>query len=304
MAATQYAGGWAVNGGAADWFEQVLPIRNNGINYTIKSGYMDWTTSLGSGDGQHALIQSLNAQWLLQNLFSWWFSGPFTGARHVYGWAPSAGYSGGHADMPVYPHAGGLGMVGIGSDAAGTNTDNPGSGALIFGHELMHDYNVYHTNTADACGSNDSNSDFPYANSSIQEVGYNPITGKIYDPGLDPRPDELLPLGRLQTGLDLTLHLDQDVRQFRASGGNPVTSLSRSRSVVGRSKPHSSTRLYNPPSGGNFGPLYKTQGVLPTTLTPGAYSVQLRGAGAGCPGELSIRREFPQRIQRRSPRTR
>ena len=144
---TQYAGGWAVNGGAADWFEQVLPVRNNGINYSIKSGYKDWTTSLGSGDGQHALIQSLNSQWLLENLFSWWFSGAFTGARHVYGWAPSQGYSGGHADMPVYPHAGGYRVVGIGSDAAGTSTDNPGSGALIFGHELVHDYNVLHTDT-------------------------------------------------------------------------------------------------------------------------------------------------------------
>lgn len=181
---TQYAGGWAVNGGAADWFEQLLPIRNNGITYNIASGYLNWTTSLGSGDGQHALIQNLNAQWMLQNLFSWWFSGPYTGARHVYSWAPSAGYSGGHADMPIYPHAGGLGKVGIGSDAAGTSTDNPGSGALIFGHELTHDYNIYHTNTADSCGSNDSNSNFPYSSSSIQEFGFNPLTGKIYDPAL------------------------------------------------------------------------------------------------------------------------
>ena len=104
---TQYAGGSAVNGVAASWFSQVLPIRNNGINYSVASGYKDWTTSLGGGDGQHALIQSLNTQWIMQNAFSWLFgTGSFTGARHVYGWAPSAGYSGGHADMPVYPHAG------------------------------------------------------------------------------------------------------------------------------------------------------------------------------------------------------
>ena len=151
----QYAGGWAVNGGGADWFSQILPLGSNAVNYVVKSGYLDWTTSLGSGDGQHALISALNAQWILENAFSWWFTGDFTGARHVYGWAPSAGYSGGHADMPIYPHAGGFGVVGIGSDAPGTNTDNPASGALIFGHELVHDYNVYHTNTADACGSND-----------------------------------------------------------------------------------------------------------------------------------------------------
>ena len=60
----------------------------------------------------------------------------------------------------------------------------PAVGALIFGHELTHDYNIYHTNTSDACGSNDSNSNFPYSNSSIQAFGFNPITGKIYDPSL------------------------------------------------------------------------------------------------------------------------
>jgi hypothetical protein len=182
---TQYAAGWAVNGGGADWWEQVLPVRNNGINYIVANGYLDWTQSLGSGDGQHALISNLNLRWVIDNVFAWMYGGgAYTGARHVYGWAPSAGYSGGHADMPIYPHAGGYGVVGIGSDAAGTSTDNPGSGALIFGHELTHDYNIYHTNTADACGSNDGNSNFPYGSSSIQEFGFNPITGKVYNPAL------------------------------------------------------------------------------------------------------------------------
>ena len=53
---------------------------------------------------------------------------------------------------------------------------------MIFGHELVHDYDVFHTNTADSCGSSDSNSDFPYASSSIQEFGYNTTTGKVYNP--------------------------------------------------------------------------------------------------------------------------
>lgn len=182
----QYAGGWAVNGGAADWLEQVLPIKNNGINYVVASGYKNWTTSLGSGDGQHALISNLNFNWILQNAFAWLFgSGPYTGANHVYGWAPNAGYSGGHADMPVYPHAGGWGVVGIGTDRTSdgaSSTDDPGGGTLIFGHELVHNYNLLHTDTADSCGSSDDNSVFPYASSSIQEYGFNPLTGKIYAP--------------------------------------------------------------------------------------------------------------------------
>jgi hypothetical protein len=178
-----YAGGWAVNGGAAEWWNQVLPLSDNAINYFVRSGYLDWTTNLSSGDAQHALIGTLNWMWMQENGFAWLFgTGPFTGVRHVYGWAPAAGYSGGHADMPVYPHAGGLGVVGIGSDAPGTSTDNPGSGALIFGHELTHDYNIKHTNTTDSCGSNDSSSVFPYGSSSIQAFGFNTLTGKIYDP--------------------------------------------------------------------------------------------------------------------------
>ena len=34
----------------------------------------------------------------------------------------------------------------------------------------------------DSCGSSDSDSNFPYGSSSIQEYGFNPITGKIYNP--------------------------------------------------------------------------------------------------------------------------
>jgi len=187
---SQYAGGWAVNGGAADYFEQLLPIRNNGIDYSVNSGYLDWTSSLTpcssttGGNNQHALIQTLNLNWIMQNVFSWAFgTGAFTGTDHVYGWVNNAGYPCGHADMPIYPHAGGLGVAGIGTDAAGVSTDSPGAGSLIFAHELLHDYDLKHTNTADACGSNDGSSAFPYGSSSIQEFGFNPITGKIYDPG-------------------------------------------------------------------------------------------------------------------------
>ncbi|MCP4197818.1 MAG: hypothetical protein GY762_11775, partial [Proteobacteria bacterium] len=186
----QYAQGWAVNGGAADLFEQLLPIRNNGINYSVKSGYLNWTKSLtpcGSGvgpDNQHDLIKTLNSMWLMENVFSWIFgTGAFTGADHVYGWVDDDGYPCGHADMPVYPHAGGYGVVAIGTDSPGSSTDNPGSGALIFVHELLHDYDLKHTDTGgDDCGSNDSSSTFPYGTSSIQEFGFNPITAKIYDP--------------------------------------------------------------------------------------------------------------------------
>jgi hypothetical protein len=280
----QYAGGWAVNGGGGDWFNQILPIRNNGINYVVKSGYLDWTGTLATGDGQHNLISSLNAQWIIENAFAFWFSGAFTGANHVYGWAPSAGYSGGHADMPVYPHAGGFGVVGIGSDSPGTSTDNPGSGALIFGHELIHDYNVYHTNTADACGSNDGNSDFPYSNSSIQEVGFNPFTGKIYNPSLTHDLMSYCPSGGSKLGWIAPFTWN---KMFNDLG------LSRySNQVVTNSQPYImhttqaaeslviNATVYNPdlnpPVPGTLGELYRTEGGEAISLPAGDYAIELR----------------------------
>jgi len=181
---TRFAQGWAVNGGAATWFNQLLPIRNGGVSHSVSSSRLDWTTSLGTSNGQHALIQRLNGEYALSVIFGILFGNISSIPDHIYGWAPNAGYSGGHADMPIYPHAGGLGVVGIGTDRvpAGPSTDNPGGGALIFGHELVHDYDEMHTNTADSCGSSDGNSTFPYGSSSIQEFGFNPATQKVYNP--------------------------------------------------------------------------------------------------------------------------
>ncbi len=282
-----YAGGWAVNGGAADWYEQVLPIRNNGINYYVKSGYLNWTQNLGGADAQHNLIKTLNAQWILENAFSFWFSGAFTGANHVYGWAPNAGYSGGHADMPIYPHAGGLGVVGIGSDRPGTDTDNPGGGALIFGHELTHDYDVLHTNTADSCGSNDSSSDFPYGSSSIQEFGFNPYTGKIYDPSQTHDLMSYCPAGGSKQGWiapftwnkmynDLSLAASQSSQD----SAKPITlyTTDAAQSLV------VNATIFNPANKpavpGKLNDLYKTGGGAATKIVPGDYAVELRDMNA------------------------
>jgi hypothetical protein len=281
----QYAGGWAVNGGGSDWLNQILPIRNNAINYVVASGYLDWTTSLGSGDGQHSLISALDWMWIKQNAFAWWFgTGVFTGARHVYGWAPAAGYSGGHADMPVYPHAGGFGVVGIGSDAPGTNTDNPASGALIFGHELVHDYNIYHTNTADACGSNDGNSNFPYSNSSIQEVGFNPMTGKIYNPSLTHDLMSYCPSGGSRQGwiapFTWNTMFNKLVPVLNANLADTNSQPYVMHSTAAAESLAVNVTVYNPDMKpavpGTLGALYRTGGGEAYSLPAGDYAIVLR----------------------------
>ncbi len=289
---SQYAGGWAVNGGAADYMEQLLPIRNNGIDYRIRSGYLDWTASLtpcGSttgGNNQHALIQQLNTLWILQNALSWMFGSDFLGADHIYGWVPNAGYPCGHADMPVYPHAGGLGIVGIGTDAPGVSTDAPGAGGYIMVHELLHDYDLKHTNTADSCGSNDSSSAFPYGSSSIQEFGFNPLTGNIYNPSNTHDALSYCPSGGSRSGwiapytwnymsnkVDLVAAAGADGASVRLGTENLQATDSSHSLVVDLTIFNPAT---NPPKGGVLNAMHKVDGGIAYPLPGSGYAVQLR----------------------------
>jgi len=274
----QYAGGWAVNGGAATWFEQLLPVRSGGVSYQVASGYLNWTTSLGGSDGQHALIREMNTRWIKQNVFSWLFgTGAYTNARHVYGFAPNDGYGGGHADMPVYPHAGGLGVVGIGTDRPGTGSDTPGGGALIFGHELIHNYDVRHTNTADSCGSSDDSSPWPYSGSSIQEYGFNPVTGKVYDPALTHDVMSYCPAGGSKEGWIAPYTWSYMFNRLRAS------SKAAEPAQVADAVLAVNLTVSNPERGadqGAFTDVARVNTATPLVIPPpGDYAVQLRGAG-------------------------
>jgi hypothetical protein len=299
-AGEQFAGGWAVNGGAADWYEQLLPLRNNGINYSVKSGYLDWTKSLTpcsstpGSNNQHDLIQTLNWMWIMENAFGWLFgTGDFTGADHIYGWVDNAGYPCGHADMPVYPHAGGLGVVGIGTDAPGTSTDTPGAGAVILGHEITHDYNLKHTDTPDACGSNDDSSDFPYSSSSIQEFGFNPITGKIYNPANTHDLMSYCPPGSKE-GWISPFTWNRMFNNLSPSLVSAATAADEARpDVLGRTQNGESlvvnATIFNPEvssqPGGELGQLYRVATGVTHGLPAGDYAIELRS------GDTVLRRE-------------
>lgn len=289
---TQHAGGWAVNGGASAWLNQLLPMRNNGINYKVASGYLDWTGTLATGDGQHDLIRYLNQSYVLQLIFNALFGvqGQYVGADHVYGWAPNGGYSGGHADMPVYPHAGGLGVVAIGTDRTSdgsNNTDSPGGGALIFGHELVHNYDVKHTNTADSCGSSDNTSPWPYATSSIQEFGFNPITGKIYDPATTHDIMSYCPAGASKQGW-ISPYTWNYMFNKLAPGGSVTTAAAEAETGVFRLTQAQkslavSATIYNPAAEhfnpampGKLGDLHLVETGVELALAGEGYAIQLR----------------------------
>lgn len=285
---TRLAGGWAVNGGGAAWFNQILPLANGGIDYSLASGYLDWTTSLATSDGQHALIEYMNSLWGLANLLSILFTGETTGVDHYYGWAPDSGYSGGHADMPMYPHAGGLGVVAIGTDAPGTSTDNPGRGAVVFGHELCHDHNLQHTDTgSDDCGANDPSSDFPYATSSIQEFGFNTTTKRIYNPSNTHDLMSYCPPGSREGWISPfhwnkmfnSLALSKIASKPLAEGQTPLPQVFYQ--TGGETSLMVSATLFNPAESGGIyqgelGPLYRVDTGSQYVLPEGDYALELR----------------------------
>jgi hypothetical protein len=282
--------GWTVNSGAALWFNQLLPLRNGGVNYSVASGTRNWTGSLDNNN-QHDLIKQMNGEYALALIFNLLFGGnPNNLPDHIYGWIPHNRGSFGHADMPVYPHAGGLGVVGIGTSDPGTSTDNPGPGVLIFGHELVHNYDVKHTNTADGCGSGDSSTDFPYGSSSIQEYGFNPLTQKVYRPENTHDLMSYCPAGGSREGWISPFTWNRmfnklNVAAVAASADGEVIELGRSGSARLLRTNHASSlvvnaTIFNPAvsdqKGGRLGNLYKVGQGYQLILPEGDYRVELR----------------------------
>lgn len=287
--------GWTVNNGSALWFNQLLPIPNGGVNYSVNSGYRNWTGSLNNAD-QHELIKKMNGEYVLALIFTLLFGGDVDDLiDHYYGWIPNNRGSFGHADMPVYPHAGGLGVVGIGTDDPGTSTDNPGAGVLIFGHELVHDYDILHTNTADACGSSDSNSDFPYGSSSIQEYGFNPLTGKVYTPETTHDLMSYCPSGGSKQGWispftwsRMFNNLNPAALAAARADGELIMTMPGGQAEFLRTADASSVvvnvTVYNPElskQGGSLGSIYKVEQGYNLILPEGDHAVILRDANGG-----------------------
>lgn len=292
--------GWTVNSGGALWLNQMLPIRDDGIHYTVQSGFREWAGPLDIDD-QHVLIERMNGEYVLSVLFGLIFGMDLSNLpHHWYAWIPNNRGEFGHADMPVYPHAGGLGVVGIGTDGPGNSTDNPGPGALIFGHEVVHNYDVFHTNTGDSCGSLDGNSDFPYGNSSIQEFGFNPLTQKVYNPANTHDLMSYCPAGGSREGWISPFTWQRMFDELRVTGAarasDEVATLPGGLRLTNSGHAESlviSLSVFNESAsgqkGGKLGDLYKLDRGYNLVLPPGdEYAVEMRSAQ----GETLSRRTF------------
>ena len=212
-----------VNSLAIQYLNKVWPVpdKPTGIDYQVLSSTVwnkntDGDLGASDGSGQHALIQSMNSAWAISSIFTLLFTGEPVNDFY-YGWVSASRWNAGHADMPIYPHAGGLGVVGIGSDSSSGSFQDRGTD--IFAHELIHDFDVFHTNTADGCNSDDDGSDFPYLSSSIQDVGMDPVSGRIYNPANAHDLMSYCPAGGSTEGWISPFTWDKIWDEFTPSGG-------------------------------------------------------------------------------------
>lgn len=271
----QYAGGWAVDTGGAQWLNLVWPVKEGGINYRLHSGYLDWTTNIGSGD-EGQVVNYVKTLALLDRFFPW-IEPELSGADRVHVWTPRDHFVRGLSDPPGW--GGGLGVASVGDDSPnGNNTmDNPGFGPQNFVHEVSHNSGMRHVGAVDPCGSYDPGTDWPYSNQLIQEFGYDPDTGKIYNPSSSS--DFMSYCYGPNTNAWISpFHWDQ---QFGVEGSGSASVLVKAPSSAVLAV---SATLNNPDIGGDqgkLGTLYKSDsGNLVAAPAGNDYSVQLRNGTA------------------------
>jgi hypothetical protein len=100
-----------------------------------------------------------------------------TVADQLAGWQPrdAANPDLGWSDTS-WDHPGGTGHVSIQQD---TSAMDPGDPAFTLAHEIAHNIALRHTNKTDSCGANDDHTDWPYNDSTIQEIGWDMSTNRV-----------------------------------------------------------------------------------------------------------------------------
>src|SRR5258706_8269655 len=148
--------------------------------------------------------------------------------------------------------------------------------------------------SADGCGSSDSNSDFPYGSSSIQEFGFNPITGKIYNPANTHDLMSYCPSGGSKLGWIAPFTWQ------RMFNNLSPTAVQASPAQADQSVLAIDLTVSNPalgPDTGVFNGLAKVDAPAPlVTPTPGDYTIELRGSVgqvlATVPFSLTFKSEY------------
>lgn len=177
------AQGPSLEGQAADWFQHILPLADDGLQYKLASGFID----IGSPFVPQTLFDEDPApdhlSYIEYQISKDEALNETEGLRYYYGWIPNTAYPGaGLASTAAI-------FTGMGTDLGTLAAPADATWATkVFAHELMHVWQLGHIGLADSCGAYEEPGGYyldfkpPYANSSIQELWFSPYSYKVRTP--------------------------------------------------------------------------------------------------------------------------
>jgi hypothetical protein len=143
---------------------KLYPLPDDGVQYLRwQTPEKVWKQPLVTGEDTSKLLASLRK-------FYDFVDEANGGIDQLAAWLPSIGSLLGKSD-PKWIGEGGQGRVTMNVDTSGTDRLDA---AMTLAHETAHNLGLRHTNTADGCGAQDSKSQWPYRNATVQEVGFDP----------------------------------------------------------------------------------------------------------------------------------
>lgn len=177
------AQGPSIEGQAANWFQHILPLADDGLQYKLASGFID----IGSPFVPKLQLEEDPAPdhlaYIEYQISKDEALNETEGLRYYYGWIPNTAYPGGGLASTVAI------FTGMGTDLGTLAAPSDATWATkVFAHELMHVWGLGHIGLADSCDAYEEPGGYyqdftpPYTNSSIQELWFSPYSYKVRTP--------------------------------------------------------------------------------------------------------------------------
>lgn len=156
-----------VEGPVAGLTGKLFPVAPNEFSYSrLPVPAITLDAPLANDPEEEELLADLRLRWELLSLGS--SITAFSGDQ-LAGWLPDGGASTGTLGIadPIW-----VGSTGRVSWQIDTSATTPLDAEFTLAHEIGHNLGLRHTNLGDGCGASDSSTDWPYPDSTIQEVGF------------------------------------------------------------------------------------------------------------------------------------
>lgn len=152
---------------AAGLMRKLFPVAEDELRYSrLPIPGMVLAAPLSTVEESAALVAAIRLRYELMT-----YTGGYT-ADQVAGWLPPGGAVILGISDPVW-----LGSTGRVSWQVDTSATDPLDPQFTLAHEIGHNLGLRHTNLLDGCGAQDPSTDWPYTDSTIQEVGFDVEAG-------------------------------------------------------------------------------------------------------------------------------